>query len=46
MKGENDFFLFFFVWFEMLDYCKFVFFGFEFIEDELELKVKYGLDDE
>ena len=35
-----------FAWFEMPDYRKPVPPGFEITEDELELKAKYGLDDE
>ncbi len=46
VKGENDFSPLFFAWFEMPDYRKPVPPGFELSEDELELKAKYGLDDE
>ncbi|WKL00897.1 hypothetical protein Q0F98_28800 [Paenibacillus amylolyticus] len=46
VKGENDFSPLFFAWFEMPDYRKPIPPGFELTEDELELKAKYGLDDE
>ncbi|HBU81750.1 MAG TPA: DNA packaging protein [Paenibacillus sp.] len=46
VKGENDFSPLFFAWFEMPDYRKPVSPGFELTDDELELKAKYGLDDE
>ncbi|WP_260985398.1 DNA packaging protein [Paenibacillus xylanexedens] len=46
VKGENDFSPLFFAWFEMPDYRKPLPPGFELTEEELELKVKYGLDDE
>ncbi|MEK5376572.1 DNA packaging protein [Paenibacillus sp. FSL P2-0173] len=46
VKGESDFTPLFFAWFEMPDYRKPVPPGFELTEEELELKAKYGLDDE
>ncbi|RPE10559.1 DNA packaging protein [Paenibacillus polymyxa] len=46
VKGESDFTPLFFSWFEMPDYRKPVPPGFELTEEELELKAKYGLDDE
>ncbi|MGM1023006.1 MAG: DNA packaging protein [Bacillota bacterium] len=46
VKGESDFTPLFFAWFEMPDYRKPVPSGFELTEEELELKAKYGLDDE
>lgn len=46
VKGESDFTPLFFAWFEMPDYRKPLPPGFEPTEDELELKKKYGLDDE
>lgn len=46
VKGESDFTPLFFAWFEMPDYRKPVPPEFEPTEEELELKKKYGLDDE
>ncbi|MGZ0042072.1 DNA packaging protein [Paenibacillus ottowii] len=46
VKGESDFTPLFFAWFEMPDYRKPVPPGLELTEEELELKAKYGLDDE
>lgn len=46
VKGESDFTPLFFAWYEMPDYRKPVPPGFELTEEERELKVKYGLDNE